>query len=59
MAAGTTSSEMPGECVIDYNYTTGASIPEEQIWFADGLYTGRAWSAVLAYLITDYEFVYE
>ncbi len=59
IAGGTTLGEMPGECVVDFNYTTGASIPEEQIWRADGLYTGRAWSAVLAYLVTDFNFVYE
>lgn len=59
MAGGVTGGEMPGECVVDYNYTNGVSIPEDQVWRADGLYTGRAWSAVLAYLITDFNFVYE
>jgi hypothetical protein len=59
MVGGLTGGDMPYECVVDYNYTTGASIPEEQIWTSDGLYTGRAWSAVLAYLVTDYDFCYE
>ena len=43
------------------NYLTGEYFPPE---YADGFgddptYTGRAWSAVLAYMLTDYRFVYE
>jgi len=62
MASGTmpeSFGDIPGECVVGYNYNTGVSIPEDQVWRNDGLYTGRAWSAVLAYLVTDYDFVYE
>ena len=49
----------PGQCVAPRNYVTGESIPEEMLLWDDGLYTGRAWAAVFAYLMTDYSFLYE
>jgi len=52
----------PGECVPDVNYLTGEDLGGEAYdgYFNDDPnYTGRAWSAVLAYLLTDYRFVYE
>jgi len=49
----------PGECVSGRNYITGEFIPDESQLHDDGLYTGRAWQAVLAYLLTDYAFLYE
>ncbi len=59
IAGGTVGTEFPGECRNDINYVTGQSIPEEQVWSEDGLYTARAWGAVFAYLLSDYAFVYE
>lgn len=47
------------ECQARRNYITGESISEEMRLSDDGLYTGRAWSAVFAYLMTDYSFLYE
>ena len=49
----------PWECVATRNYLTGISIPEELRLEVDDLYTGRAWQAVLAYMLTDYNFLYE
>lgn len=49
----------PDECVSGRNYVTGVRFAEEEILRDDGLYTGRAWSAVFAYLMTDYSFLYE
>jgi hypothetical protein len=52
----------PGECVPDVNYLTGVSLGGEAYdgYFNDDPnYTGRAWSAVIAYMLTDYRFVYE
>ena len=53
------SSEFPYECVLGYNYQTGVSLPEGTEIRDDSLYTGRAWAAVVAYMMTDYNFVYE
>lgn len=49
----------PWECTSERNYISGTYIPEETRLHDDGLYTGRAWAAVLAYLLTDYDFLYE
>jgi len=49
----------PEECVAFRNYQTGETIPEELRVSDDGLYTGRAWGAVMVYLLTDYSFLYE
>jgi len=59
MAGGLVGSQMPGECRVGYNYVSGAQFPADQVWSEDGLYTGRAWSAVMAYMLTDFAFVYE
>ncbi|NUP12066.1 MAG: hypothetical protein HOW73_38970 [Polyangiaceae bacterium] len=49
----------PWACVSERNYVTGEWIPDEQRIEGDEFYTGRAWSAVLAYMLTDYSFLYE
>ncbi len=49
-----------------FNYVTGRDIEipegegaESPIFDGDPDYTGRAWAAVLAFIITDFDFVYE
>lgn len=51
--------EFPGNCVADRNYITGLPLAEEQRVWSDATYTGRAWAAVFAFMLTDYNFVYE
>lgn len=53
------AGSFPGECQLGFNYQTGAALPDEQILRDDSLYTGRAWAAVMAYMLTDFNFVYE
>lgn len=52
-------ANFPWECVAGRNYVTGQYIPEELQVYDDSLYTGRAWQAVMAYILTDYTFLYE
>ncbi len=56
-------ASFPGECVAERNYVTGESLRGEgdmdMTLNDDSLYTGRAWQAVIAYLMTDFDFLYE
>jgi hypothetical protein len=52
-------NQFPGQCISDRNYLTGVTLDEASRVVDDSLYTGRAWSAVFAYMLTDYNFVYE
>ncbi|MFO0553243.1 MAG: hypothetical protein U0271_32960 [Polyangiaceae bacterium] len=47
------------ECRTNKNYITGFTVPDEEVFTDDSLYTGRAWMTVLAYMLSDYAFVYE
>jgi hypothetical protein len=51
--------DFPENCRADRNYITGMPLAEEQRVVSDAAYTGRAWAAVFAYMLTDYNFVYE
>lgn len=66
MAAGSMnkiSTNIPGMCVPDTNYITGEALkadPMNQDKYAqDKQYTLRAWMAVMTYILSDYQFVYE
>lgn len=48
-----------GACAATKDPNTGANLPDDQKLTADELYTIRAWQAVIAYLISDFRFLYE
>lgn len=50
---------LPGVCQVRNDYWSGADLPEDEQVVRDEKYTMRAWMAVVAYLVTDYNFVYE
>lgn len=55
-------TSFPDGCVADRNYVTGESFDNGDMDMRlhdDALYTGRAWQAVIAYLLTDYDFLFE
>ncbi len=43
----------------DFRAGTGEDLPEEQQLRDDPRYTIRSWRAVMTYLLSDYEFLYE
>jgi hypothetical protein len=53
------SSNLPGECQANSDPFTGVGYPEELRVTEDDTYTIRAWMAVVTYLLTDYQFLYE
>jgi len=59
MAVDELSSNLPGPCQITQDPLTGEDLPEEEQVADDSSYTGRAWMAVLTYLLSDYQFLYE
>jgi hypothetical protein len=59
IAAETVNRWMPGQCQARLDPDTGVELPEEERLTQDERYTIRAWSAVLTYLLSDYEFLYE
>lgn len=50
---------LPSSCRLYYHPETGERLSSEVEIVVDDLYTMRAWMGVLAYLISDYRFVYE
>ena len=48
-----------GTCNATKDPNTGAALPDEDKLTSDELYTIRAWQAVVAYLLSDYKFLYE
>jgi hypothetical protein len=59
MASDELGSELPGPCQVNQNPITGEDLPDEERIADDSKFTGRAWMAVLTYLLSDYEFLYE
>lgn len=56
--AGEISENMPWTCQARSNYWTGEDFNDRRLQ-ADPEYTVRAWMAVIAYLVTDYRFLYQ
>jgi hypothetical protein len=50
---------LPDPCQATVDRVTGAPIPAPQQLLDDPDFTVRAWQAVLAYLLSDYRFLYE
>lgn len=50
---------LPYPCQVQNDYWSGAPFAEEEQLVRDDKYTVRAWMAVLSYMLTDYQFVYE
>ncbi|MBZ5708514.1 DUF1588 domain-containing protein [Nannocystis pusilla] len=48
-----------GPCGATKDPNTGVALPDEQKLTQDELYTIRAWQAVVAYLLSDFAFLYE
>ena len=54
-----TESTSLGSCGATKDPNTGAALPDADKLTTDDLYTIRAWQAVVAYLLSDYTFLYE
>jgi hypothetical protein len=52
------SAELHGHCHAHREFETDAELPEGQRVQRDGLYTIRAWMAVVTYLLADWRFIY-
>lgn len=52
-------TNMDYQCWARIDWATGEALSDEERLFADPDYTIRAWRAVTAYLLSDYEFLYE
>jgi len=50
---------LPTACRYETDYWSGEAVPEETRIVEDGLYTVRAWMAVISYLLLDYRFLYQ
>lgn len=50
---------LPNPCQVQSDYWSGAPFAEEEQLVRDDKYTVRAWMAVLSYMLSDYQFVYE
>jgi hypothetical protein len=48
-----------GSCGATKDPNTGVALPDEQKLTVDDQYVVRAWQAVVAYLLSDYSFLYE
>lgn len=59
VAAGDISRDLPWQCRADTDPWTGNELPEARRLGRDESYTIRAWSAVVAYLMTDYRFLHD
>ncbi len=59
VASKAISDRLPYNCGARRNPITGKDLPESQRLEQDSRYTVRAWMAVLTYLMTDYQFLYE
>ncbi|MBT9556072.1 MAG: DUF1588 domain-containing protein [Myxococcales bacterium] len=59
VAAGTQSASLSSTCAATKDWWTGATVPAEWAVSKDDAYTVRAWTAVVAYLLTDPRFLYE
>jgi len=59
VAAGEISESLSYRCMGRVNPQTGEELPEAQRIGRDPRYTVRAWMAVLTYLMSDYQFLYE
>lgn len=59
LAAETVGNWLVWQCQARVNPETGEELPEEQRLNQDPNYTVRAWMAVVTYLLSDYEFLYE
>lgn len=59
VAAGDINAWLPYRCAGRVNPVTGEELPEAQRIGDDPRYTVRAWMAVLTYLMSDYQFLYE
>lgn len=53
------SKELPYPCQVHEDFWTGAALPEDQQLTMDENYAVRAWMGVVAYLLSDYNFVFE
>ncbi len=59
LAEGALSTNLPGACQANEDPYTGADYEDESRITEDPDYTIRAWMAVVTYLLTDYQFLYE
>ena len=53
------SVQLAGACRVTTDYFTGRDLPEERRIVNDPDYTLRAWMAVMTYLLSDHNFLYE
>lgn len=59
LAAETTTRALPRRCQARVHPDTGEALLAEQRVVNDETYVVRAWMAVLTYLLSDYQFLYE
>ncbi len=59
VASKAVSDRLPYACGARRNPITREELPEGQRFDQDSRYTVRAWMAVLTYLMSDYQFLYE
>jgi hypothetical protein len=57
--AGELDDDLPSDCRATADFWTGESLPSALRNEADDDYLQRAWMAVVAYLLTDYRFLFE
>lgn len=53
------SDDLPYWCRGAWDHSTGLELPEENRIYQDPDHSIRAWTAVMAYLMMDYKFIYE
>ena len=59
LRTGTVPAELPEHCRFTEDPLTGEAIPAEEQVIEDPDYTLRAWGAVLAYMLSDWRFLYQ
>jgi len=59
VAAEEISNDLPSSCRAESDFWTGESFPSDRRIRRDQNYTIRAWLGVLAYMLSDYRFIYE
>jgi hypothetical protein len=59
IASKTLSARLPSPCQVRRDPVSGADLPEAQRLEQDPEYTVRAWMAVITYLMSDFQFLYE
>lgn len=55
----TASADLPYDCWGRVDWNTGVTLPDAQVIQNDPTGAIRSWQAVIAYLLTDYRFMYE